>query len=336
MTHRPHPWRWGTAVLLLTVVCAWLGLMAGSEGLDTDWRWSDPIVQDIRWPRTLGAWLAGALLGLAGALAQGLFRNPLADPYLLGSASGAGLGVAAALAVVSWSGAVISPGVAWTQPWVWRLGLTGCAFVGAWGAVLLTLLLARGAHHSLRLLLSGVVVGVVLGALTSLLMVAVPQAWPVMQSFLLGSTAMIGMPAVVLMAWVLLPSIAVALAMARWLDGLRLGEDTARSLGLPIGLLRWVLVGVLALCTATSVAQAGLIAFVGLVAPHLVRSRVALPYGPLLMLSAATGGLLLCAADVLARAIMAPRELPVGILTAVLGGGYLLWRLHRQPQRGTP
>jgi iron complex transport system permease protein len=202
--------------------------------------------------------------------------------------------------------------------------------------VLLTLLLARGAHHSLRLLLSGVVVGVVLGAVTSLLMVAVPQAWPVMQSFLLGSTAMIGMPAVVLMAWVLLPSIAVALAMARWLDGLRLGEDTARSLGLPIGLLRWVLIGVLALCTATSVAQAGLIAFVGLVAPHLVRSRVALPYGPLLMLSAATGGLLLCAADVLARAIMAPRELPVGILTAVLGGGYLLWRLHRQPQRGTP
>ena len=336
MTQRTHPWRWGTAVLLLTVVCAWLGLMTGSEGLDTDWRWSDPIVQDIRWPRTLGAWLAGALLGLAGALAQGLFRNPLADPYLLGSASGAGLGVAAALAVVSWGGAVLSPGVAWAQPWVWRLGLTGCAFAGAWGAVLLTLLLARGAHHSLRLLLSGVVVGVVLGAVTSLLMVAVPQAWPVMQSFLLGSTAMIGMPSVVLMAWVLLPSLAVALAMARWLDGLRLGEDTARSLGLPIGLLRWVLIGVLALCTATSVAQAGLIAFVGLVAPHLVRSRVALSYGPLLMLSAAMGGLLLCAADVLARAFMAPRELPVGILTAVLGGGYLLWRLHRQPQRGTP
>ena len=92
MTRRTQPWRWGAAVLLLTVVCVWLGLMAGSQGLDTDWHWSDPIVQDIRWPRTLGAWLAGALLGLAGALAQGLFRNPLADPYLLGSASGAGLG----------------------------------------------------------------------------------------------------------------------------------------------------------------------------------------------------------------------------------------------------
>ena len=323
-------------MLLLTVASVCLGLMAGSEGLDTAWLWSDPFVQDIRWPRTLGAWLAGALLGLAGALAQGVFRNPLADPYLLGSASGAGLGVAAALAVVSWGGAVISPGVSWLQPWVWRLGLTGCAFVGAWGAVLLTLLLARGAHHSLRLLLSGVVVGVVLGAVTSLLMVAVPQAWPVMQSFLLGSTAMMGMPSVALMAWVLLPALAVALAMARWLDGLRLGEDTARSLGLPMGLTRWVLVAVLALCTATSVAQAGLIAFVGLVAPHVVRARSALPHAVLLIRSAAMGGLLLCAADVLARACMAPRELPVGILTAVLGGGYLLWRLHQHPQRGTP
>jgi iron complex transport system permease protein len=128
----------------------------------------------------------------------------------------------------------------------------------------------------------------------------------------------------------------VALTMARWLDGLRLGEDTARSLGLPIGLMRWVLIGVLALCTATSVAQAGLIAFVGLVAPHLVRSRASLSHGPLLALSAAMGGLLLCAADVMARMVMAPRELPVGILTAVLGGGYLLWRLHSQPQRASP
>ena len=116
----------------------------------------------------------------------------------------------------------------------------------------------------------------------------------------------------------------------------RLGEDTARSLGLPIGLMRWVLIGVLALCTATSVAQAGLIAFVGLVAPHVVRSRAALPHGVLLVRSAAMGGLLLCAADVMARMVMAPRELPVGILTAVLGGGYLLWRLHSQPQRASP
>lgn len=336
MTHHPSPWRWWISLLVFTGICAGLGLMTGSEGLDTGWYWADPIVQDIRWPRTLGAWMAGALLGLAGALAQGLFRNPLADPYLLGSASGAGLGVAAALAVVTWGGAVLAPGVAWAQPWVWRLGLTGCAFAGAWGAVLLTLLLAKGAHHSLRLLLSGVVVGVVLGAVTSLLMVAAPQAWPVMQSFLLGSTAMMGMPAVVLMAWVLWPSLLVALAMSRWLDGLRLGEDTARSLGLPIGLMRWVLIGVLALCTATSVAQAGLIAFVGLVAPHLVRSRTSLSHGPLLLLSAAVGGLLLCAADVMARMVMAPRELPVGILTAVLGGGYLLWRLHSQPEKAMP
>ena len=98
MTRMPS-WRWGISLLLLSIACILLGLMTGSEGLDTGWHWADPIVQDIRWPRTLGAWMAGALLGLAGALAQGLFRNPLADPYLLGSASGAGLGVAAALAL---------------------------------------------------------------------------------------------------------------------------------------------------------------------------------------------------------------------------------------------
>ncbi len=334
MNRHTQAGRWWAAMVALTLAGAWLGLMGGSEGLDTDWRWSDPIVQDLRWPRTLGAWLAGALLGLAGAVAQGLFRNPLADPYLLGSASGAALGVA--VAITALGGAALAPGMAWAQPWVWRWGLTGSAFVGAWAAVLLTLALARGAHHGLRLLLSGVVVGVVLGAVTSLLMVAAPQAWPLMQSFLLGSTAMIAMPSVVLMAGVLLPALGVAWAMARGLDGLRLGEDTARSLGLPLGLLRWVLVGVLALCTATSVAQVGLIAFVGLVAPHVVRARQALSHGALLLRSAAMGGWLLGMADVLARICLAPRELPVGILTAVLGGAYLLWQLQRQAQDGMP
>ncbi|NBX55649.1 MAG: iron ABC transporter permease [Betaproteobacteria bacterium] len=334
MSRPTQAWLWWAVMMALTLAGAWLGLMGGSEGLDTEWRWSDPIVQDLRWPRTQGAWLAGALLGLAGAVAQGLFRNPLADPYLLGSASGAAFGVVVAITVMG--GAALAPGLAWAQPWVWRLGLTGSAFVGAWAAVLLTLALARGAHHGLRLLLSGVVVGVVLGAVTSLWMVAAPQAWSQMQSFLLGSTAMIAMPSVLLMAGVLLPALGVALAMSRWLDGLRLGEDTARSLGLPMGLLHWVLVGVLALCTATSVAQAGLIAFVGLVAPHLVRAGHALSYRALLLRSVVMGGWLLGIADVLARICLAPRELPVGILTAVLGGAYLLWQLQRQTHGGMP
>lgn len=126
-----------TVILLLATLVLWmLGLTAGSAGFETGLGWTDLIVQEIRLPRTLGAWLAGALLGLSGALAQSLFRNPLADPYLLGSASGAALGVALVLTLGSWAGFQLTLDVQWVGPWVWRLGLTGAAFLGAWIAVL--------------------------------------------------------------------------------------------------------------------------------------------------------------------------------------------------------
>jgi iron complex transport system permease protein len=112
------------------------------------------------------------------------------------------------------------------------------------------------------------------------------------------------------------------------LDGLSLGESTAQSLGLRVAPLRFVLLGVMALATATAVAQTGLIAFVGLVAPHLVRVRVRTTFAKSSMLAALMGGVLLCGADILARLLLAPQELPVGVLTGVLGGGYLLWRLQ--------
>jgi iron complex transport system permease protein len=113
------------------------------------------------------------------------------------------------------------------------------------------------------------------------------------------------------------------------LDGLSLGEATATSLGLPLAQMRVALVAVLALATGTAVAQTGLIAFVGLAAPHLVRSVTKTTHRRLIVLSSLMGGVLLMAADVLARALLAPQELPVGVLTAVLGGGYLLWLMHR-------
>ena len=116
--------------------------------------------------------------------------------------------------------------------------------------------------------------------------------------------------------------------MSKVLDALGLGETTARSLGLPLKPMRMILIAVMSLATACAVAQVGLIAFVGLVAPHLVRSRVQVTHRHSLLLSAAMGGALLCAADVLARGLWAPQELPVGVLTAVLGGGYLLWRMQ--------
>ena len=318
--------RLGVGLLLATAVLLVLGASVGSTGFDSILKiGSDPlalqIVLDIRLPRTLGAWTAGALLGLAGAVAQGLFRNPLADPYLLGSASGASLGVALALVFFG-----ASP---FATHWLIRLGLTGAAFVGAVGAVLLTLLLAQGVQHTLRLLLAGVIVGVVLGALVALTMLMAPEVMQAMQAFMLGSTGFVGWSACALMAVVWLFCMVVAWLLSHGLDGLSLGEATAASLGLPLAQMRAALVAVLALATGTAVAQTGMIAFVGLAAPHLVRSVAKTTHGRLILLSSLSGGVLLLAADTLARGLMAPQELPVGVLTAVLGGGYLLWLMQR-------
>lgn len=331
VTQQRKAWFLGLLTVALGLGLIMLGASIGSTGFDsvlqarTDavaWQ----IVWDIRLPRTLGAWLAGALLGLAGAVAQGLFRNPLADPYLLGSASGASLGVALTLALFGFS--------PFATQWVARLGLTGGAFLGAVAGVLLTLLLARGVQHTLRLLLAGVIVGVVLGAFKDLVTLAIPDVLQAMQGFMLGSTGFVGWTACMLMAMVLMLCVTVAWLLSAALDGLSLGEATASSLGLPLPQMRAALVLVLALATGTAVAQTGLIAFVGLAAPHLVRSVIKTTHGRLMLLSALMGATLLMAADILSRWLTAPQELPVGVLTAVLGGGYLLWLMHRRTAQG--
>jgi iron complex transport system permease protein len=214
------------------------------------------------------------------------------------------------------------------------VGLTGAAFLGAVFAVLLTLLLARGVQHTLRLLLAGVIVGVVLGAMASLITLMRPDVLQGMQGFLLGSTSFIGWNACLLMLAILVCCLVVAFVFSRVLDALSLGEATAMSLGVPLAATRMGLIAVLALATGTAVAQTGLIAFVGLAAPHLVRSVVKTPYNWMVLLSALMGGVLLLMADLLARMLLSPQEMPVGVLTAVLGGGYLLWLMYRHPQRG--
>ena len=289
-------------LVLLLLLLIGLGALVGSEGFAWSQVQADAsLIADIRLPRTLGACLAGALLGLAGALAQGLFRNPLADPYLLGSASGASLGVAIGMVLLSQLN---------MSPWFMRLGITGMAFLGAWVAVALAL------------------VGVVFGAMASLLLVMFPQIQGSVQSFMLGSTAYVSWSACGLMLGVLLVSWVLSVAASPLLDGLALGESTALSLGLPVKSLRWLMLAVLALCTAAAVAQTGLIAFVGLASPHLVRSRVKAVHGKTLSLSCLMGAVLLGGADLLARVLMPPTELPVGVLTAILGGGYMLFLMH--------
>ena len=301
-----------------------LGTCLGSTGFEIPWFSHDDlishqIVWEIRLPRSIGALLAGALLGLSGALAQGLFRNPLADPYLLGSASGASLCVAITMVMFD----------EFSNPWLYRLGLNGAAFFGAMIAVLFTLLLARGMQHTLRLLLAGVIVGVVLGALTSLVTIFYPELLPNMQSFMLGTTNLMSWSSVYFMVPVLCICIFVAWILSRAVDSMGLGEATAISLGVNLGLYRALLILTLALATGVSVAQAGLISFVGLASPHLVRSIVNVTFKKLMVFSALMGGVMLLYADLTARVLISPREIPVGLLTAVFGGIYLIWLLSR-------
>lgn len=319
----------GISVLLLLA-----GLAAGSEGLSPS-AFGDLLaspqaallIGDIRAPRSLGAWLTGALLGLAGALAQGLFRNPLADPFLLGSASGASLAVVLVLAASALAGHGFDIAAAGVLS---RFGLVGAAFAGALGGVLLTLMLARGAEQTARLLLAGVVVGVVLSAASDLLALIAPEALRGRQVFMLGGTGFIDWAGCVLLAAGLAVALPLSWRLSRVLDALVLGEDAARSLGLALAPLRLLLVVLLAAATGLAVSQAGLVAFVGLAAPHLVRRYAPGTHRFVLLGSAAAGGVLLLAADVAARTLIAPQELPVGVLTAIFGGAYLLWLLHRR------
>jgi len=312
-------------LVCLSVILILIGVSVGSTGFETLTSvFKDPMSNQIVWmirlPRSLGALLAGALLGMTGAIAQGLFRNPLADPYLLGSASGASFAVAISLMMFG--------GSPFASYLLIRLGLTGAAFIGAVVAVLLTLLLARGVQNSLRLLLSGVIVAVIFGALSSIIALSSPDILQAMQAFLLGSTGFVSWNACGVMVIALLVSLSFSLVLSRVLDGLTLGEATAASLGLRLKSMRVALIAIMSLTTGAAVAQVGLVAFVGLVAPHLVRSLVRVNHAKLIFLSAMMGGVLLLAADILARGIIAPQELPVGVLTAVLGGGYLFWLMY--------
>ena len=313
-----------SGLLILSAMLLLLGTLLGSTGAGwNEMRLDQTILFDIRLPRSLGAYLAGALLGLAGGIAQSLFRNPLADPYLLGSASGALLGVGSILCFAYLG-----------DSWIELIGLNGGAFIGALIGVLASLLLAGGYRSSLRLLLSGVVISVILGAANSLFTFIRPDLFQSIQSFMLGNTTLLNWPGVEIMAMALAFCLLVALVISPTLDALSLGENTARSLGLPLDQLRLVLVGILALATGCAVAQTGLVAFVGLAAPHLVRKISGGRQRVQLLFSCLGGGILLLSSDLIARTLFAPLEIPVGIVTAVLGGLYLLILLRRAPFGG--
>ncbi len=312
--------------LLVLVLLASLGMGAVSYGprevaaVLLGKQGADPvaavILRDLRLARTLAAGLAGAALAVSGVLLQGLFRNPLADPYILGTSAGAALGAAAALVFVR------TPGSA-------SLG----AFAGALGAAALSGAAARATSRSgstTAVLLAGTAVSALCSAGVTLLVSLRQQDLYAVYFWLLGSFNGRGWKELAVLAPLTALVSGAALLLARPLDVLAAGEESARSLGLDVRLLRAVAVALAALGTAAAVAAGGVVGFVGLVAPHAARLVFGPSHARLIPASVVAGAVLLMSADALARTVLAPLELPVGVLTAFAGAPFFLVLLARR------
>ncbi|WP_370293756.1 FecCD family ABC transporter permease [Deinococcus sp. KSM4-11] len=279
------------------------------------------LVLDLRAPRIVVAVLAGAMFAASGAMMQGVIRNPLASPDLIGV--GAGAGLAATLYLLAWPGS--PPG-----------GLPWAALVGAWVGFGLVLLLARewngqrvNTLHPVRLALVGVAVAAALGAVQQLVLVRAPDGLGAALTFLAGSVyGADAARAARLLPWalVLLPA---ALLLARTLDVLNLGEDLATSLGTRVNAARLLSLTVAVALAGAAVTGAGILGFVGLLAPHVARLLVGGRHARLLPVSMLLGALLVLAADTLGRTLLPPLEVPAGLFTTLVGAPYFLSLLRR-------
>jgi iron complex transport system permease protein len=281
------------------------------------------IVLDFRLPRALLACLIGGGLALAGATFQALLRNPLAEPYILGISGGAAAGAVGVLAL-GWVTAA-----SWTLP--------AAAFAGALLAILLVFSVAAAADRALDvrvLLLAGVVVGAFFSAVIALIL-SMSEARTVRGAVLwmMGSLAAADWQAVTMVAAYTVPAALVLLGLARSLNLLAIGEETASYLGTDVERVKLVAYGVASLITAAGVAVAGVIGFVGLIVPHGVRLLVGSDYRALLPLSFLAGAAFLTFADLLARVVLAPAEIPIGVVTAFVGVPLFLVLLRRSLTR---
>lgn len=289
-------------------------------GKGADWT-SHAIIWELRLPRVLLAMLIGAGLAAAGTAYQGLFRNPLADPFVIGASSGAALGATVAVVTV--------PG---GEPFA---ALPIVAFGGALGAVGLVYTLGGAGMISAQvtLLLAGAAVSTVFGSAVSLLMIFNDESLHVVFGWLMGGLSGRGWEHVAWGTPLMVGGLVWIWTLSRPLDALALGEKSAQGLGLSIVRTRLALVGAATLATATAVAIAGMIGFVGLMAPHAARTLFGPAHSRLLPASSLLGALLLLVADDLARSLAAPMEIPVGIVTSLLGGPFFLYLLRRHQRR---
>ncbi len=314
-----------TCLLLLALASFALALGLGSVAVDgrdvlAALSGSDSpgaeIVRALRLPRAIAGFACGGLLALAGALMQVLLRNPLADPYVLGISGGAGVGALTAI--------LLGLSV---------LGLTSFAFCGAMGAMLLVFGLARGdgSWTQTRLLLTGVIVAAGCGALVALMLTIAPESkLRGMLFWLMGDLSQAAHPW--LPALALGVCLAAALPFARELNLLARGLLQAQAMGVSVPVVRRLIYAVASLATAVAVTSAGSIGFVGLVVPHLARLALGNDQRLLLPASVLAGGSLLVLADTAARTMVAPLQLPVGVLTALIGVPVFLFLLTRQPK----
>jgi iron complex transport system permease protein len=304
--------RWGAVPLDWSTVFAWLTGQPVSADART-------ILGDLRWPRLWLAFVVGAGLSASGTCLQGLLRNPLVDPYILGVSAGGSLGAGIAMILQLPTVAGISP-------------VPLMAFAGAGLVISVVYALGHSAHglHLNRLLLSGVAISALASALLALLLVWHNEGMAAVVFWLMGSLADRGWTE---LGWILpyvLVGFGLLISQIHRLHVLRLGEDGAAHLGVPVERVKTLTLGAATLITAACVAVSGLIGFVGLVVPHAARAwlkqddpRIVLPLATLL------GGALLIAADTVARTALAPQEIPVGIVTALLGVPFFLALVRR-------
>ena len=318
-----------TAAASLTVGAAEVSLTGALAdllaGRDLDLR-ARVVLWDIRLPRLLTGMLVGAALAVSGAVLQGLFRNPLADPGLVGVSAGAGLGAITAIVL----GGLLPPALAATAgPWL----VPVAAFGGGWGAVLLLYAMAtRGGHTSVAtLLLGGIALGALAGAVSGVLVyMADDDQLRDLTFWGMGSLAGASWTKLLATAPLMALALLAAPSLARGLNALALGEAAAAHLGLPVERLKRHAILTVACAVGAAVAVSGAIGFVGLVVPHLLRLATGPDHRGLLVNAALLGATLLLLADGISRILIAPAELPIGIVTAVMGAPVFLAILLRR------
>jgi iron complex transport system permease protein len=298
----PAAIRPGSAMLAALDRLPWVSIDSGLDGRQLDILWL------VRFPRVVLGALVGAMLALAGASFQGVFRNPLADPYLLGVAAGAGLG--ATIVIVSGASAF----------------LPAAAFAGAVVGVLMTYGLGRTVRtrSTTSLILAGVAVASFLTALQTYVQQRNAETVREVFSWILGRLSTDGWSEVLLILPYVTVSAVVILLHRRLLDVLALGDEEAAGLGVPITRVRLAVVAAATLGTAAAVAVGGLIGFVGIIVPHAIRLLAGSSYRVVLPLAAIAGGAFMVGADLVARTVLSPAELPIGVVTAFLGAPFFV------------